>query len=215
MRVYDDLTKAMWGALFNYLRGYTHTVVFQASIEKLPVLDEKFAENLGTRLPGWKRHQKKNAGLPNALALSIPVPSRPGLCNVVLMLSGSDKLAHLDPASPFRREKWRPGLSLGDFYISIDQRNRGDMATTWRLTSECYNGLDKYWRTLAQQKNFDGLSHDIERAVGYYPMFGGVRRQLRRLIRGYSKLAARHGVDLSIDPENLPVMRIPKGYKSP
>lgn len=208
MHVYDDLTKGMWGVLFNYLRGYTHTVVFQASVEKLDDLDKKFADNLGTRLPAWKRHQRKSVGLPNCLACALPVPSRPGNFFVVLMLSGHVKLQSLDKESPFRRESWKEGVLLGDFYISTDKRNRGDMTTTWRLTPGCYKGLDSYWRSICQE-NPASLNWEIERAKDFYPMFGGIRRQLRRLILSYTKLCAHRGVKITVDPEKLPIIRIP------
>jgi hypothetical protein len=214
MREHTRLTEALWAILHAYLRGYRHSVTVTVSADRIPALDLKWAEAYGTRLPAWQRHSRRRRHLPCALAHALPVPSYPGSRHVVLMLDGYEHVAGLDPASPWRRERWRPGVEVGDYRISQDRRDRGDMTTTWRLTPACYSGLDRHWRSLAQQGRWGDLEWEMRRAVGFYPLFGGIRRQLRRLIRGYAKLAARHGRQLGIDPERLPTIALP-GHRRP
>jgi hypothetical protein len=87
-----------------------------------------------------------------------------------------------------------------------DKRDRGDHADTIKLTTRTITGLESYWRALATQGRFDELAQDAERAVRFYVLFGGVRRQLRRLIRSYKKLyEAKLKRDWpGPDPEKLP-----------
>lgn len=207
MKHYDDLTPALQATLLSYGRGYTLCVTFEIEREKLQAIEQKFIDVYGISLPAWKRHERKRLGLPNAWACSMPSVGAPHRVCVVLLRTDAD-LAKLDPANPWAREKWSQKVEIGDFFISADQRDRGDFTTTWKLTPRCLKGLEAYWRSLAGQGNFDQLVWDIQRAARFYPMFGGIRRQLRRLIRGYAKLyvAKKHRDWPGPDPENLPVM---------
>jgi hypothetical protein len=140
----------------------------------------------------------------------MPKAGFPGISIVVLMASFEtlDKLAQ---SSPWRREKWRPAdkIEIGDYRIAPgDRRDRGDHADTIKLTTRTITGLESYWRALATQGRFDELAQDAARAVRFYALFGGVRRQLRRLIRGYKKLyeAKLKKPWPGPDPEALPTI---------
>jgi hypothetical protein len=190
MKIYQHQTDALRAILLMWSRGYRWASTFETSNNKLPALSEKFAGLYGTELPGWKRFQRKKKGLPNAWACAMPKSSSPGQSIVVLMASFEtlDKLAQ---SSPWRRERWRPAhkVEIGDYVIAPgDRRDRGDHADTIKLTARTLSGLEQYWRALATQGRFDELAQDAARAVRFYALFGGVRRQLRRLIRGYKKL---------------------------
>jgi hypothetical protein len=207
MKIYEHQTQALRAILLMWTQGYRYAVTFDAKREKLDGLASKFAENYGTQLPAWKRYQRKKQGLPNGWACAMPKASHPGQSIVVLM-AAFDSLEHLDPVSPWRREKWQPAdrVEIGDYRIAQhDKRDRRDYADTIKLTMRTLSGLESYWRALASQ-NLEQLPVEAERAVRFYALFGGVRRQLRRLIRGYSKLYERKlGKKWpGPDPERLP-----------
>ncbi len=206
MKHYDDLTKGLQVVLMQYTRGYTRAVVFESKRERLEALAVKFEDDFGISLPGWKRHDRKRQGLPNAFACSMPVPGKSESVFVVLM-AAFDTLADLHSTSPWHKEKWSEKVQIGDYVITTDQRDRRDFVTTWRLTPACVKGLEAYWRDISKN-NMNLVVREATAATAFYPMFGGVRRQLRRLIRGYAKLyEARLKTNWpGPDPEKLPVM---------
>jgi hypothetical protein len=190
MKIYQHQTDALRAILMMWTQGYRYAVTIDAKTEKLDALAEKFAESFGTLLPAWKRYERKRKKLPNAWACAMPKASYPGRSIVVLM-AAFDSLEHLDKSSPWRREKWIPAerVEIGDYRIAPrDKRDRRDHADTIKLTTRTLAGLENYWRALASQGQFDKLADEAARAVRFYALFGGVRRQLRRLIRGYKKL---------------------------
>jgi hypothetical protein len=125
-----------------------------------------------------------------------------------------ESIAHLDHGSPWRREKWQPAkmVEIGDYRLTPkDKRDRGDYADTIKLSKRTLSGLESHWRMLSSQHP-EQLSEEAVRAVTFYSMFGGVRRQLRRLIGGYKKLYERKfKADWTgPDSERLPMIG---GYK--
>lgn len=188
MKHYEHLTEGLRAILLMTTRGYRYCVTAEVPSLKLPGIEEKWIDNYGIGLPAWKRRQRKSKGLPNAWACSLPVPSAPHKRLLVLMRTDCD-LAKLEPTSPWRREKWREieKCEIGDYCVTIDKRDRGDYAFTIKLSARTLRGLEGLYRELAG-RSLSMLQEQIERDVHYYPMFGGVRRQLRRLIRGYAKL---------------------------
>jgi hypothetical protein len=190
MKIYQHQTDALLAILLMWTRGYRYAVVFEVRNDKLAPIAEKFAENFGTNLPAWKRYERKRKGLPNGWVCAMPKAGFPGTSIVVLMAS-FETLDNLAEASPWRREKWRPAerIEIGDYRIAPqDKRDRGDHGDTIKLTTRTITGLESYWRALASQGQFDKIVDESWRAVQFYALFGGVRRQLRRLIRSYKKL---------------------------
>ena len=210
MKIYRHQTDALRGILMMWSRGYRHAVVFDVRNEKLDGLAQKFAENYGTLLPAWKRHERKRRKLPNAWVCSMPKSSYPNHSIVVLM-AAFETLDNLASDSPWRRERWRPAdrIEIGDYRIAQnDKRDRGDHADTIKLTKRAIAGLENHWRALASQGQFDKIADEAARAIQFYALFGGVRRQLRRLIRGYAKLyeKKRGSKWPGPDPEALPTI---------
>jgi len=206
MRHYEDITTALQAILLNVTRGYRYCVVEEVRADKVPGIAEKWIDNFGTTLSPARRHARKRAGLPNAWACSMPVPGAPHKRLLVLLRTEAD-LSKLAPESPWRREKWRDRIEIGDYIIAIDKRDRGDYAYTVRLSPSCMRRLESWYRELAG-RSLDQLRIQIEHDVRYYPAFGGVRRQLRRLIRGYAKLyqARLKKPWPGPDPESLPTI---------
>jgi len=87
-----------------------------------------------------------------------------------------------------------------------NKRDRRDYADTIKLTKHTISGFENYWRALASQGQLEKIADEAARAVQFYAPFGGVRRQLRRLIRSYKKLyEARLKTPWpGPDPESLP-----------
>lgn len=190
MKIYSSQSDALRAILLMFTRGYRHAVIFETRNDKLQPIAEKFAENYVTNLPAWKRFQRKKQGLPNAWACAMPKSSVPGQ-SIVLLMASFETLDKLHESSHWRREKWRPAekVEIGDYRIAPnDKRANGDSADTIKLTARTITGLESYWRALASQGQFDKIADEAAHAVQIYTMFGGVRRQLRRLIRSYKKL---------------------------
>ena len=206
MRHYEHTVDALRAALLMYQRGYRYGVTFEVDISKLDAIAAKFDANFGTNLPGWKRYERRKKGLPNAWACSFPIGQRKA--QVLLMMDSTpDDLRDFDATSPWARERWRPveSLEIAAYSIACDRRDRGDWAYTFRLSPRVLRGLQDYWRMLGSS-HLEQLVFEAERAVASYALFGGVRRQLRRLIRGYAKLYQRKiGKPWpGPDPEQLP-----------
>jgi hypothetical protein len=190
MKIYSNQSDALRAILLMWTRGYRHAVVFEIRNDKLQPIARKFAENFGTEFPAWKRFQRKKNGLPSAWSCAMPKSGVLGISIVVLMAS-FESLDKLHESSVWRREKWRPAdkIEIGDYRIAPnDKRDNGDSADTIKLTTRTITGLEQYWRALASQGQFDKIADEAARAVQIYTLFGGVRRQLRRLILGYKKL---------------------------
>lgn len=207
MKHYESLTEGLRAALMHYTRGgYRQAVVFDVPAGRVPGIEDKWAEVYGINLSGAKRYERHKKGLPNAVALDLPIPGNHGMRRLVLMATEFAP-ERLDPRSPWLREKWKDRVEIGDYYITKDKRDRGDYSETFKLTKHCLKGLDAYWRTLVADDPGQ-VVREAETAARVYTMFGGVRRQLRRLIRGYAKLycARTKRPWPGPDPENLPRM---------
>ena len=208
MKTYDDLTTGLQAILLQATKGYSYCVTFEIEREKLPALVEKWTDNYGVNLPAWKRFERKKAELPNAWAGVLPVPGAAHRARAVLLRTDTD-ISKLPQESPWHRERWSDQIEVGDYLVARDQRDRRDYATTIKLTPRCLRGLEAHWRAVANM-SLDQLVSEVSAAVRFYPMFGGVRRQLRRLIRGYVKLWQKRRPDRKWpgpDPESLPTMQ--------
>ena len=209
MKIYDNLTPALQSILLHWTRGYT----CWTATEPLPrakaeaILRGKWPEAYGTNLPAWKRQDRKQKGLPNAVALGAPVVGLPDHLQLVLMAT-QDALT-VPELSPFSREKWRTRCpELSDYVIVHEPRERGDYAWTWRLQEKVISGLDNRMMSIIGRVDAPELRRETDQWVRFYAMYGGVRRQLRRLLRSGEKLWSRkHKTPWpGPDPEKLPAM---------
>ena len=209
MKIYDDLTPALQTVLLHWTRGYT----CWTSTEPLPrakaelVLRAKWAETYGTSLPAWKRQDRKQKGLPNAVALGVPVVGLPEHLQLILMATQDALTA--PQISPFSREKWLTRCpELSDYVIVHEPRERGDYAWTWRLQERVTTSLEKHLVSLVSKGDAAQVRKETMQWIRFYAMYGGVRRQLRRLLKSGKKLwegkikTAWPGPD----PESLPAM---------
>lgn len=207
MREYEDITSALRAVQRNWQSGYTCWVSFILGSDKVPAIGERWAEELGTGLPAWKRQDRKQRHLANAVALSSPVLGRPGVREVMLMAT-ADALA-MPEVSPWRRQKWLQRCpELSEFVMLREPRPRGDYAWTWRLQEHVAVGLARHFTRLVEEGDASAVAKHTHHAVSLYPMFGGVRRQLKRILHSARKLwtARTKGPWPGPNPDHLPAM---------
>ena len=207
MKIYEDLTPALRAILFHFIKGYTVWTSFIVEDERLGGISSKWAEVYGTQLSGWKRQDRKGKQLPTAVALAAPVIGRPGLKQVMLM--ATEFALKMPENSPWRKEKWLTRLpEFSDFVIVHEPREGAGYAWSWRLKERVLDGLQNHLTTLVKLGDAAQVRHETHHWVRFYPLYGGVRRQIRRMYRGASKLwmATRKSPWPGQDPEKLPVM---------
>ena len=175
-------------------------------------LDAKWTEVYGTRLAAYQRQDKKQKGLPTAVAVAAPVLGKPDVKEVILMAT---EFASTIKVGPFSREKWSTRFpEFSKFVIVHEARDRGDSSFTWRIQERDMGMLDKHMAHLIKCGDGRQVAAEAHHWVKFYPMFGGVRRQIRRALNGARKLWAANFKDSAWpgpDPEKLPAM---VGFKS-
>ena len=188
MYIYDDLTPALKDILLNFTRGYTLWVSFEVDASKVDGIREKWIETCGTNLPAWKRQDRKQKGLPNAWAAAAPVLGYPNKRQVILMATEQA----LDfPESDLGRQKWIRRLpEFSDFVMVREARERGDCAWTWRIQERVLGLLEKQLVAMVKAGDRSAVATETRHMAALYPMFGGVRRQLARMIKSSGKLWA-------------------------
>lgn len=210
LKNYEDLTVGMQALLLHVTKGYVLTTAESIiiSIEKINSISEKFIDSYGTNLPAWKRFQRKTKGLPNSVGVIIPVVGNPYKKQIVLLCT-EHKPSDLNEHNPFLNEKWQSKIIIGDFEIVKDMRERGDTALTWKLKKSVLLGFESHLRNLLKKGQWHQIAEELSKAVRFYPLFGGVRRQLKRLIGGYKKLYVKKHPNAEWpgpDDQNLPRM---------
>src|SRR5262245_15381104 len=104
MKVYEDLTTALQHILMNWQRGYRCWVSFEILAERVEFKALELADKFGTTLPPWKRQDRKEAGLPTAVAACVHVIGNAAKREVIVMATSLVHTAH--PNSPWSREQW-------------------------------------------------------------------------------------------------------------
>jgi len=207
MHIYDDITPALWAILMQWIRGYQCWISFKVPLDKADAIGRKWADDFGTRLPAWKRQDRKAKGFANAVAFAAPVIGTPGLVEVILMAT-ADAMA-MPAASPWARERWKTScVVFSEFVVVHAPRDRGDYRWTWRLQERTAGGLQKHFTYLVNVRDTASLRKHTEHAVRFYPAFGGVRQQLRRMLNSARKLwvAGKCGPWPGPDPDKLPAI---------
>ncbi len=207
MKIYDDITPALQGILRSWSTGNTCCwIAFRVHKEKLPGIQEKWLEHYGTGLSAEKRRWRRSKELPTAWGCALPVLGFPHQVECVLLAS-AEALAIQD--GPFSREKWRTcPPEVSDFVIAKEPRERRDYAFTWRIQNRAAGILEQHLTSLVKSADAGDVSRVVNHWLRFYPMFGGVRRQLRRIVGAGRKLwGATHHTDWpGADPDKLPMM---------
>jgi hypothetical protein len=203
-----NLTEAMQAILLHRTRGYVLWLGFKTTVDKLPALDEKFALELGTHEPGWKRVYRKRHGIPNAVAVASKVFGEPSI-EVILM--ATEQARKVDPSSaykPFLRQQWRDDLPrLSHFeMVHMPTEATGKWRWTWRIRKSELNQIESYLVRVVDARDSALLRRELQQLL-QYPMFSGVRSQIRRLLRRIKRRCELRKVTYTgPDPENLPAM---------
>jgi len=207
MKIYDDLTPALKSILLHYTRGYTRWISIKTEASKLKAIDAKWAEAYGTHLAAYQRQDKKQKGLPTAVAVAAPVLGEPDAVEVILMAT---EFASSIQLGPFTREKWHIRLpEFSKFVIVHEPRERGDYAWTWRIQTIDLGLLENHLTALVKTGDPSKVAREAYHWTRFYPMFGGVRRQLRRALKSGQKLWGSLFKDRTWpgpDPDQLPAM---------
>jgi len=187
MKEYDDLTDVLRAVQRQWQADYTHWVSFVVDVYKLQPIVERWRVDLGIDLPAWKRQDRKHRGLANAVAMAGPVIGAPHLRQVMLMATPA--VANMPAGTPWHRQQWKTSLPTFSEYIMVHEpRLRGDYAWTWRLQQQFEVGLQRHFTALVHKGDASQIKYHTEHAVRFHPLFGGVRRQLIRLIKSACKL---------------------------
>lgn len=208
MRNYDDITPALQAIQRSWSTGDTKCwISFSIGPEKLVGIDKKWTDDLGIRLSAEKRRWRRKQGLPTAWAASAPVLGKPHMREVILMASEEALSAAAD--TPWGREKWhtRPP-EFSDFVMVHEPRDRRDYVWTWRIQNRQLGLLEQNLTAIIRNGDGGAVAGAASHLVQFYPMYGGVRRQLRRLLNGSRKLwvATRGSSWPGPDPETLPML---------
>ena len=207
MKFFDDITPALQVILLHFTRGYTRWIAIEVETTKLPALDSKWTELYGTRLAAYQRQDKKQKGLPTAVAVAAPILGKPEMTQVILMAT---EFASAIKVGPFSREKWSTRFpEFSKFVVIHEARDRGDSAYTWRIQERDMGMLEKHLTAVIKSGDGRLVAAETHHWVKFYPMFGGVRRQIRRALHGARKLWAATMKTNSWPgphPDSLPMM---------
>lgn len=206
MRHFDDITPALQAVLRSWSTGDTACwVSFLADEGKVSGIDSKWTDTYGTRLSAEKRRWRRSKNLPTAWAASIPVLAAPHQRQLVLVASADA----LHAGDQWARETWRRDPpEISDFVMVREPRERGDYAWTWRIQQRQVALVEQHLISLIKSSDAAGAFEYSRYIVRFYPMFGGVRRQVRRMLRSASKLwiVSTKTEWRGQDPETLPAM---------
>lgn len=187
MKVHEDMTTALQHIFLCWHRGYRNWVSFEILSEKVESKALELADTFGTKLPSWKRQDRKEAGLPTAVAGCVRIIGNPAKREVVLMATPLVRVA--PTSSPWAREKWRDRLpEVGCFVMVQEPRQRGDLAWTWKLQESVYQRLAHELTVAVKRGDARAVLLRCETWLKLFPMTRGVRRQMRRLFMSASKL---------------------------
>jgi len=190
LKSYPHLTVGLQSVLLHRQRGYVNVTKQPVLVpaDKIDAIASKWVDAYGINLPAWKRHQRKQQGLPNAVCIDLPVLRDPYKRQLVLMSTRieRDKL-HKD--CPFLREQWTEKIRIQDFIFVEDEKTHDrKVVDTIKLAPDVLGPLVKFWTDAARRGEWSKSCADMKKAVALYPMFSGVRAQLRREIGGLKKL---------------------------
>lgn len=205
MREILNTTAALQQILRSYQRGYTFWLAFVTESEKVPAKAVQWERDFGTRLLAYQKQDRKQRGLPTAVAFSTQVHGSPSKRELVLMATPLVQKAH--PESPWSNQIWSAHLPQCGVYIMVrSPRRQGGYAWTWKLQESVRARLSARLTQLVKSKNALAIRTETESWVQIFSMFRGVRSQLIRAIKSAQKLwhACHRTSWPGVDPEALP-----------
>lgn len=205
MREVLNTTAALWQVMQHFQRGYTVSIAFVTEFEKVPGKALQWERDFGTRLLSYQKQDRKQRGLPTAVALSTQVHGNPSKRELILMATPLALSAH--PDSPWAKQQWAEHLPRCGVYVMVcSPRPLGGYSWTWNLQASVFARLSARLTQLVKSRNAGAVRSETESWVLIFSMYRGVRAQLIRAIRSAQKLwQACHRTSWpGIDPEALP-----------
>jgi hypothetical protein len=207
VKVYSDLTDGMEYMLRLVSKGTaTVWIGFDYQEARIERIREKWITDFGTNLSREKRRSKRERNLPTAVGVSVPVLGNPFLVQCRLLAS---KDALNATVGAFTTEKWltRP-IEVSDFVMSHEPRTGGPYIWTWRIQERQIGLLQKELIAHVKAGDAKRVEYITDHWVRLYPMFSGIRRQIRRLLNSARKLwlATMKSPWPGRDPDALPAM---------
>lgn len=220
MQVYLDTTSALRAVLLQFSHGYCYWITFTIPRSKLDALDVKFKENYDTNAPAHRRADRRKKSLqnrradpqkeslPNCFACAMPIGitggKEPGI-DVQVVLMTDQRPNSFPKNSAFIREKWREDLpELGIFVLSHDKDESGKKSAvwTWRIQKREAGLLTNYLTKLVHNGSAAEIREWSESLCRIYPLFSGVRCQIKLMLRGGKKLYELRGRDVWPGPDH-------------
>lgn len=209
MKTYDNLTDGLKIVLMMYNKGYINHVAFLTTHDKIPALDEKWATEFGTQLPPHKRHYRKSKGLANAVAYAMPII---GSDKTQVILMATAEVKNMPDKTEWKRQNWTSRFpEISRFHMLTESRHaeKGKPAAlTWRINNTDLDLEANYLNHLVHVGNAQQVASYSMRLVAFYPMFGGVRRQIKTLFKDSARVwQHKHKSNWpGANPDALPIL---------
>jgi hypothetical protein len=185
--------------------GYTLSVCFEADFTKVDSKAAQWAEQFGTNLLAYQKQDRRQRGLPTAVATCLPVLGLPHRRTLILM--STPHALRAPQASPWSRERWSDSPPrCAPYELVHTPRDRGDYSWTWRLDAAEMQRISKRLIDLVKTKNAESIRLETAIWIKCFSMQRGVRSQFAKLFRSARKLwQACHGLPWpGVDPDHLP-----------
>lgn len=209
MKVHDKTLDALRAITQQTSHGYTCWVTFQVTEDKLDGLKKKFAEVYGTEEPAHRRQLRKHKNIPNGVVLAAPCRALPGKFDVILLATENAVKQHADSA--WSKESWRTGpVRFSRFQQKrVTSVGKNKLVMSWVIESGELAALSTYLETVL--KTNPGHYHAaVKTATQANPMVNGVRKQLRKMLRGHQAWCRAVGKQYptTINPDDLPYSKL-------
>lgn len=209
MKVYESTTDILRSITQQTSHGYTCWVTFQVNEDKLTGLKKKFAETFGSEEPPHRRQARKHKNIPNAVVLAAPARALPGKFDVILLATPNARKQHAD--SPWAKEAWRADPVHFSRFIQkrVESVGKNTMVMSWALDNAELATLAAYLDNLLKKDS--GAYHKaVDTAIHANPMVNGVRKQMRKMLRGHQAWCRSVGKPYpsKINPDDLPYTKL-------
>lgn len=175
------------GIARDHRRGYPLHVNIEIDDFKLSSKLQQWRDELGTHLPGWKRQDRRDRSLAVATVHTLVAPLAPqGKVMVVLM--ASEHALKMPAASPWAREAWRAGpVAVGPMVLAPLARGT-HTSWSWKFQERPAHAMAQHLRALVLAGDAAGLRHELLCIRTIYPLHGGIRRQVLRMLASAERL---------------------------
>lgn len=209
MKIYKSTLDAIRGITQQNSHGYPCWVIFQVDESKLDGIKKKFAEAYGTQEPPHRRQARVKKNIPNAVVLAAPVRALTGKFDVILLATSNAVKQQAD--SVWCKESWRTDLiHFARFQQKrVQSMGKNALVMSWVIEAAELAAIDVYLTNLLRT-NPSQYHNAVIDTLHANPMVGGVRKQLRKVLRGHQAWCRAIGKPFPsrINPNNLPYSKL-------